>query len=318
MSSDFAAFLRSLGLRPGTIAPDDRWRRCPTEKHPRKKNGAYKLAPDGQVGWGWDLATHSDTVMWRADHEAPRPPEFDHEAWRRRTEKRERKQREASLAAREFYLRCSPLRGGHPYLESHDLGMEGCADMRVDDDGWLVVPASRVRPYELVTVQRIAPDGQKLFWPGAPFKGASYMVSHPNATLTVLAEGVATALALFACLRTSRVMAAFSAGNMYSLGVLGRVPDGSVVVAADNDHETAERTGSNPGIDAGEEAASRLGCGVAVPHGIGTDWSDIRQEMFQRHKEILSPYERDFHARQRADAEVRAQVMKHVGVNAMT
>ncbi len=277
--SDFAAFLHELGLRPArSPEPDGKWYRCPTEDHPKKKNGAYKLATDGLIGWAQNHALHDEPITWRPAGElvtsAPDVRTI------RQAQAQEQLERDAAIAgAREFYQRCPALIGGHPYLAQKGLDMTGCQGVKRGPGDWLVVPM--VRAGHLVSVQRIHADGTKRFWPGAPTRGTTFIVDRRGATVTVLCEGVATGLALFAAVPLARVIVAFTASNLVK--VASQLPRrGMVVVAADNDHETAERIGRNPGVDAAREAAALLGCGVAIPEGImGSDFADMRQERIQ-------------------------------------
>lgn len=274
--NDFAAFLRDMGLEPGNIVADGKIHRCRTESKPKKKNGRYFLSIDGRFGWGMDWAQHESPVTWRPDGPAGLPEPIDPAVMKRRMEADRRKRAKATECAREFYAKCSVLVGGHGYLTSHGLDMAGCRGLKVDGSGWLVVPM--LRGGNLVSVQRIAPDGDKRFWPGAPTQGAMYVVERAHSSMTVLCEGLATGLAIFAAVPTARVVVSFTAGNMPK--VAAKLPRrGMVCVAADNDHGTEAKTGKNPGVLAGEEASRILGCEIAVPGGItGTDWCDLRQE----------------------------------------
>lgn len=300
---NFAEFMRAFGLLPRDIVPDGRWRRCPTEAHPKKLNGTYKLAPDGRAGWCQNWETSADPEMWRPEGDEPNRIDFD--ALERRKAEARRDLIRATTEAREFYAGCKPLIGGHPYLEAHGLDMTGCRGLRIDTRGWLVVPVMIGR--SLSSVQRISPEGDKKFWPGASVKGAAYCVNRPGASITVLCEGLATGLAIFACAPLSRVLVAFNAGNLPRVSA----PSGFVVVAADNDHETEERIGRNPGVKAAQEAADAIGCGVAVPMGIaGTDWADWRMEMTakriaDRHRVRLADIRRS------VDAEIAAAMSRN-------
>lgn len=171
--NSFESFLREAGLIPRTIAADGRWRRCPTVSQPSKQNGAYNLAQDGQVGWCQDWATQNEAVMWRPERVYIAPPP-DYAGIARRAEQERRRQREAIEGARAFFRGCEAILGGHGYLAAHGLDMRGCFGLKIDADGWLVIPALKGR--ELVTVQRISPAGDKRFWAGAPVKGASYTI----------------------------------------------------------------------------------------------------------------------------------------------
>jgi putative DNA primase/helicase len=303
----FEEFLRAAGLLPRTIAADGRWRRCATVDHPKKKNGAYKLAVDGQVGWCQDWATQSEPTTWRPDEVTTGAP-LDLAAMAHRAAEARREQRGAIEGARRFYDGCAPLLGGHPYLEAHGLDMTGCRGLRIDKSGWMVVPA--MRGAELLSVQRISIDGEKRFWPGAPVQGASYTIERPHASITVLCEGLATGLAIFAAAPLTRVVVAFHSGNLLRVAE-GFPRRGMVCVAADNDHATAERIGKNPGLVAAQEVADVLGCGVVAPEGIqGTDWADYRQERLAERLENRGARERESDIRRAIDAEIAAAVTR--------
>lgn len=264
----FERFLESLGLHPREIIPG-RWMRCPTENHPRKRNGSFKLAEDGQIGWAMDFAVHTEPVVWRPERYDI--PKVDRRALARRRAEERRALIMAIRGARAFYEACEPLRNSHPYLDTKGLSMEGCFGLKRDPKtGALVVPM--LVEGQLASVQTIAVDGEKRFWPGARTKGAHYRIERPNAPLTILCEGLATGLTLFAAVPTARVVVAFNAGNLAS--VAATINHNLCVVAADNDHETAKRIDTNPGVKAATEAADVLGCGIAVPECSGTDWND--------------------------------------------
>lgn len=304
--TDFATFVRSLGLRPlKPIQPDGKVYRCPTEDKPKRRNGAYMLAVDGRMGWVQDWATMDEPAIWKPGEDADLP-EFNPEKLRRAWEEDRRKKAEATKRARAFYGRCEPLRNGHPYLESHGLDMTGCFGLKVDRKGWLVIPARRGR--KIQTVQRIGPDGDKRFFPGAPVSGSSYWIEpqRGRAVVTVICEGLATGLALYRAVPHSRVIVAWNTGNLLKLDDL---PSGLTVFAADNDHQTEAERGTNPGIDAAREAAERVGCGFAHPEDIsGTDWSDYRQE---RAEAIGEPgFGGMGQTLKRVDAEIRRQIMR--------
>lgn len=277
----FEQFLHDAGLRPtDPIVPDGKWHRCPTEEHPRKKNGGWKWAVDGQVGWARDFARHGETLTWWAESGGDTEGvEIDREAIARMKRKRREEAERARVEAGTFYAACDPLVGGHEYLSAKGLTLAGTRGLRVDSDGWLVVPMGK--DGRLMTVQRIAPDGSKLFAKGAPTIGARYCLERDRATVTILCEGLATGLALFAAVPTSNVVVAFTASNLSRVAESLDV-SGFVAVAGDNDHGTAEKIGENPGEKAAAAAAKILGCGYAMPEGIdGTDWNDYRQERLE-------------------------------------
>lgn len=327
MSGDFRAFVQSLGLQPGAIVADGAWRRCRTESHPKRRNGSYMLRPDGLAGFAQDFSVHSKAAVWKAGEEAQAAAPFDPVALARSHTEARRKQVEATQQARDFYLnRCTPLREGHVYLDSHGLDMQGCLGLKVDAKGWLVVPA--FRDGNLMTVQRISPDGEKRFWPGAPVKGSGYTIERRNAPVTVICEGLATGLAIFASAGLTRVLVAFNSGN---LGEVQPPRSGMLCVAADNDWKTiCQRHKSeglespfqpwelrpewclcNPGRKAAEHAAELFGCGVAMPGDLaGTDFCDYRMERTAARLAKKLPHQRDSEIFRSVDAEIAAAISR--------
>jgi putative DNA primase/helicase len=129
------------------------------------------------------------------------------------------------------------------------------------------------------------PDGQKWFWSGATTKGAHYIIDRKGAVLTLLCEGLATGLTLFAAVPDSRVIVAFNSGNLEHVAKIVQI-HGMCAVCADNDAATFERIGKNPGFDSATKAASTLGAGVALPEcEAGTDFNDMLSEKLAALKE---------------------------------
>lgn len=268
----FEQALVVAGLIPREVVPDGKWRRCATQDKPRKRNGAYKLALDGSVGWWRNWALDDGPQAWRNDREI-RPVD---DSRLRAARDRERKQRiEAMRSARAFWNACLPMKRLHPYLERKRLSALGCAGLRVHRD-LLVIPVWHGD--WVVSVQTINEEGQKRFWPGAPVKAGSYVIERKSAAVTAICEGFATGLAVYQSVKQARVVVAFDAGNL--LPATQRLkPSGSVVICADNDHDTQQRIGSNPGLEKARNVAELIGCGVAYPSGIdGTDWADALME----------------------------------------
>jgi putative DNA primase/helicase len=274
---NFLAFLQSSGFIVDRVDPDGKWHRCGTQDHPKTKNGAYKLTLDGLVGFMQNHATETEVTTWKAGSDVARPDLMI--SMQRAKEAREQSIKiivEATRQAGEFWKRCKPLRSGHPYLDAKLLTMQGCTNLKIDSDGWLVIPVE-VNGC-IISLQRIAPDGTKRFWSGASVKGGCYVLARPTASCTVLCEGFATGLAIYQAVSDCRVIVCFDAGNM--IAVANRLKlSGLCVVAADNDIKTFEKIGKNPGIEKGTEAAGIIGCGIAYPEGIqGSDYADMHFE----------------------------------------
>jgi len=265
----FEQAMRLAGLRPGVIVADGRWRRCSTESKPRKRNGAYVLSIDGARGWFRDWADPTGVQMWQADGPVAQRP-ADLERIERQREAERRRRIEAIAGARRYWQSARPFRG-HPYIAGKGLTAQGCAGVRLVDE-LLVIPV--LWGQSVISVQTIDAKGAKRFWPGAPVKGACYVIDRPRASVTAICEGFATGLAIYQTCANVRVIVAFDAGNLAA--VVQRIkPVGQVVIAADNDIHTERRIGVNPGLEAAHRAAALIGCGVAWPQGIdGTDWCD--------------------------------------------
>lgn len=272
---NFLAAMQSAGLRPRDIVADGRWRRCPTEDKPRKKNGCYLLDPSGRRGVFKNYATDADWNRWQDDTITPaQAAEIERRAAELR--RRETAKRIAAIEAmRAHFAALPPLREGHQYLFDKGLSMRGCEGLRVDGE-LLVIPMFRGRA--LMSFQTITPTGEKKYRYGCPIKGNAYTIGRPGAVVTCLAEGFATGLAVYQSMPEARVLVCFDAGNMVNVA---REIDvrGLVVVCADNDWQTEQRIGTNPGIQKGRAAADAIGCGLAAPQGIeGSDWADALRE----------------------------------------
>lgn len=151
----------------------------------------------------------------------------------------------------------------HPYLRAkgfpEQLGL-------VQGDK-LLIPMRDVRDYDRVlSVQEIAPDGEKRFLAGGRTRGAIYRLRHPRARRVVLCEGYATGLSLDAALK--RLSGSYSVVVCFSAFNLTLVAEAFpyAFVCADNDES---RTG--------EDAARRTGLMWAMPAEVGTDYNDLHQ-----------------------------------------
>lgn len=272
--SDFRDDLIRAGLRPRDVVADGEWHRCPTESHPKKKNGAFKLALHGSVGWYIDFADGRGVVTWHATGLVSHAP-MDQSAIvaRRASERSNRIQ--ALRRVRAYWAQSRGCTRLHPYLERKGLTALGTAGLR-EHDGMLVVPV--MWHDKIISVQSIHPDGTKRFFAGCSVKGGCFLMPRKGAAVTVLVEGLATGLAVYQSVRNATVVVAFDTGNLLPVTqTLGL--HGSVVFAADNDAGTLAKRGFNPGIEAATNAAELIGAGVAWPKDIeGTDWCDALKE----------------------------------------
>jgi putative DNA primase/helicase len=270
---DFVDFARCHGLLIDRLE-EGRWMRVPTENHPRKRNGAYKFL--GDVGFVQDHATMDEVAVWKSDRPATVAEQRDRALRAAQYNARDLERRlSAQQSMREAYHLMPMFAGGHPYLQDKGLSVRGCSGLKLNGD-LLVIPVTRAG--KVISYQTIAKDGEKKFRFGCPVKQGFYLIERKGSSVTCFVEGFATGLAVFQALPQSSVVVCFNAGNL--IDVARDYPvRGMAVVCADNDWVTQARTGTNPGLQKGTEAAELLGCGVAYPEKIdGTDWADFLME----------------------------------------
>lgn len=180
--------------------------------------------------------------------------------------------------------------GSSPYLQRKRVQGRG---VRYLVDGTVLVPV-RNAAGELVNLQRIAPTKptpeeeqrgrrEKRFLPGGRKSGCWHLIGAADgADLVMVCEGFATGCSLFEA--TGRPVAvAFDAGNLLkvALALAELYPSARLLIAGDDDRDTAARTGTNPGRDKAT-AAARAVQGLAVfpdglPEGMGSDMNDLAQ-----------------------------------------
>jgi len=279
----FRDFIAGLGITPPNELSPGKWQRCSTISNPPKKNASIKLSEDGSVGFAQDFASMAEPCVWRQRGDFRRS-EISQDEIRSRIAAKRKELIEATKTARAFYESCRPLAGSHPYLDAKLLGVEGCSGLRVDRRGDLVVPM--LIKESIVSVQRITPDGTKLFWSGATTNGASYTIDRDGATITLVCEGLATGLTLYGAISNCRVIVAFNAGNL-ARAVVHCGVSGLCAICADNDVETKNRIGKNPGVEGALKAAEVIGCNIVTPlcEDGGTDFDDWRQELLKKERQ---------------------------------
>lgn len=260
----FLDFARAHGLVIEDLHASDRIRRCATEEHPHKKDGAYLW--DGTRGWVfcWDgkAKTH-----WYADPNAKPWSEEEKRAWaakRRQAEaQQERRRQQAATDAGNMLRTATP--GEHDYLVRKGLGaVQGL----VLPDGALMVPMRNHYTNNLQGAQviRWLPDEmrfEKKMLPGMRAKGAVLRLGQGRET--ILCEGYATGLSIELAARSvglpAAVLVTFSATNLVHVAQFLK---GRVFVFADNDKS-----------EAGERAAQDTGHPYCMSDVVGEDANDL-------------------------------------------
>lgn len=247
---------------------------------------------------GFKFAPISDQDKKRLKHE-----QQQREAKRRQLEAQEAKQRELGYkAARNkaqslITERAFLANPKHPYLINKGISsaLNGL-NRPFQFGGTILVPVYQFqtppqphgnlmdwgRMFDLASLQFINADGSKRFLKGGQIKGGFYPLRLGNNMASiVICEGVATGITYAAYYdKVSGVVCAFNARNLKPVARAFklRYPTARIIIAADNDRETEQKTGVNVGVAKAQEAAKAVDGVITVPefsaHESGTDWND--------------------------------------------
>ena len=249
---------------PDTIEADGKLHRFSTNGKGGDYSGWYVMYP-GRVAGGvfgcWRTGftqawcSKSDNAMTAAERQVHRQRIKTMQVQREADEAQ--RQHEASLAATALWKQANPA--AHPYLVRKGIQTHGS---KVDGSGTLLVPM-RCPDSKLWNLERISPhEGTaKKGLPGGRRKGCYHSIGRPQGVL-VVAEGFATGASIHECTGHA-VAVAFNAGNLFevALALRSKYPNLKIIIAADDDHQTA----GNPGIAKATEAARAVGASLAIP-----------------------------------------------------
>ncbi len=268
--TDIASWLRSLNFEILHVVADGNIQRC--SRGTLKKTAWYvawidphpfAIAGDWRTGERWEMRREGLTDLQR------------HARRRQILDKDLKRQRTNELAATQalFMVNASsPATASHPYIAKKQIDSCGAREL----DGELLLPMHAVHgdDFYLWSLERILPDGAKLFRTGGRITGCFFRIPG-NATL-LICEGFATGATLHMA-TGAEVWCAMFAGNLETVVREGchRFKGRLVIVCADNDAKTA----GNPGVTAATRAAKLANLPVAVPElRDGTDFNDLMLE----------------------------------------
>lgn len=289
--------MAEAGLGMPDIIADDNLHRFKLPDETKGKSGWYVCHADGIpcVIWGsWkhDLTRTTSGIDPEAEANASVSiTEKDIAAaakWieackAERALERQKASAEASVWSRQQWDASVAPSADHPYLVKKHL--KSGFNARQNAKGALVIPLWNAEA-QLTGVQRILPDGSKLFPAGLVKSGLySYIPegSQPVKENTVLiCEGWATGCSLSEATGCA-VVVALDAGNLPKVApvVREKCPSAEIIICADNDRWT-KRGGApwNPGLEYAEKAAKACGGSVVSPEfasldGKPTDFNDL-------------------------------------------
>lgn len=285
MSTDFADVERRFAdaMRARTILPprelitDGKFHRCDVDAKHGKNDASYFLHVDGIAAGGFE--NHRDGLGWqdwcsvdkgtlppaeRAAHDA------SIEAIRKARAVDEAKiKADARERAARLLNEAKPAPTSHQYLKDKKVKPHG---LRVGQDGWLLVPFHDADG-TLHTIQRIGPDGTKLFLKGGRKHGCFFSVGKlaDNPERLDYAEGFATAASIHEAIGRP-VIVTGDCGNMLPVAesLRKKYPRAALVFWADNDLTTP----GNPGLSAASYAAKVTGGRVVLPG----DFNDLGKD----------------------------------------
>lgn len=282
--NNFIDSMRAAGCEPhdpAEIVPDgeDHYYRLAGDK--RDKRGGYCLTitPDGFSYGNYVNFKTGDKGSWYSGKgvkslsaEERKANEARYKALETaRKAKVEARHKQSAFDAGLLWAKCKPVQT-HDYLLRKGIQAHGA---RIDGKD-LIYPG--YLGGKIVTYQRIAPDGGKLFLAGGKKQGCYYPLTtaaEPKDTI-IITEGIATAASIReAC--GLPVLAAFDAGNLQHVAkeMRGKYPKAKIILAADNDHGGEKNTG----ILSAQQAAAKVGGFVVWPEfeegSSLTDFNDL-------------------------------------------
>lgn len=258
----FMQFAAAAGLLIKSVSCDGRIHRCPTQKNPRAKNGAYMF--DGTHGWCMDWS-ESGSVQWWSSNADKKISESDKNRWLEKKKKLENQikkaQQEAAKNASMLLSKCHLH--DHHYLKSKQLPNELGL---VYEDGSLLIPMRNCTTNLLTGLQKIywSENEEKFikkFIPGMRASESVYKIGRGRNS--ILVEGYATGLSVYMAARKLNldvsVVCCFSANNVVNVAKkLGNY------VMTDNDISKA-----------GEKSALKTGLPWCMPDKQGFDFNDV-------------------------------------------
>jgi len=243
-----------------------------------EKSASFTIFDDGQRFHCFGCGASGDVIDYVSRHEgisaadavarltggaAPKLTAQDataREAWRAEQDAARAKQSaDATAKASAAWHSAHAIDGAHPYLDRKGIAPH----MARAKAGKLILPIYDADG-EIMSVQTIAPDGAKRFFPDAPVMGGRVYIGI-NMGRTIICEGFATGASIYEAV-PDQVCIAYSKLNMTriarEMAELGR----DIMLASDSGCADEMR-----------ELAAELDCPVAAPPQTHSDFNDMAQ-----------------------------------------
>lgn len=170
--------------------------------------------------------------------------------------------------------------GNSLYLEKKKVTAHGVRFSSGKGGDTLLIPLLDASG-KLWNLQRIFANSDKRFYTGGRVSGCFHVIGEVAASdWLLIAEGYATGATLLEA-SGHAVAIAFSAGNIKHLAAAmhDRYPNKRILICADDDSQTEQKTGKNPGIIAATEAAKAVSGAWCKPLGLREDGNDFNDLM---------------------------------------
>jgi len=275
--NDAEAQILEFGLEPQLIELDGRYHRCSYMGEKRSKmSGFYKLREiareddilvDGIFG-SFKVSERPFVTERRVDLNINKDKfeaikaNYAKKVEEQRLEDKQRHE-EAQIRA-EFIWEQAEDSGDSEYLKRKMVGAFGVKFYKSS----VLVPM--VREGKLRGLQSIGKSGFKKYLPNSDTRAVYHLIA--GSSKVALCEGYATGASIHMATGWT-VAVCFSTNGLVSAAPYFKKKD--VVVCADNDMATKEKTGKNPGLAAGKKAAEYLECPLFLPHFDSLEFSDF-------------------------------------------
>jgi putative DNA primase/helicase len=170
--------------------------------------------------------------------------------------------------------------GNSAYLEKKKVIAHGVRFAPSNGGDTLLIPLHDASG-NLCNLQRIFPNGDKRFYTGGRMSGCFHVLGDVAVSEWLLiAEGYATGATLLEA-SGHAVAIAFSASNIKNVAksMRERYPDKRILICADDDSQTEQKTGKNSGVIAATEAAKAVNGAWCKPLGLRGDGNDFNDLM---------------------------------------
>ncbi len=210
------------------------------------------------------------------------------QAWRQKQIETDRKTKQevrqarikASQTALRMWQQSEPAKFNHPYAtkkEIYPLGIQQLNDTLLIP---LIYHNHQTNVQTLANLQRIDAQGNKLFIKGGLVKHCYSFLNTDtlDRNVILIAEGYATAMSIIESLDYQYpCVVAFNANNLTPVAqsIRTQYPNHRIIICADNDQATEQKTSVNVGIKKATETAVTVGGDVVYPNFTGVTTVDI-------------------------------------------